>query len=289
MLTVTANDKVAVQGLTFINGLTGVVIGPGAKNGSTYTFPYTTGDPGPFSLGATAVDAAGYSQSATVNGTVQASTTTPTATTPDAPFPSYDPTTHVLTFTHALDTSELEYNRFGGTFTSYAPIQVDDASHAAGEWKARVKADVAGKRNASGTADSPAIAAKTTINHIPVVEASDQFTLAPGVMSVVLQLTATDQDPGDTLTYVWRHITGPAGAGTATGMPATSLNVVVSNLAVGTYQFGFRATDDKGGQSAEDYAVVIVQAANTGPKPVSYHVNQLWGPGRGTRQQKYIR
>jgi hypothetical protein len=267
LLTATANDNVAVAGLTFTNGATGVVIGQGAKNGSVYTFPYTTpATAGPLSLVATATDAAGNSQSATVNVNVQATTTTtPTATTPDAPFPSYDPVTRVLTFTHALGTSELEYNRFGGTFTSYAPIQVDDSSHSAGEWKARVKAYAAGNRNASGTADSPAITAKTTVNHIPVVTAGNDITLAPGTTSVALMGTATDQDPGDQLTYAWRQITGPAGAGTATGIPGTSVNLLASNLAVGTYQFGFRATDDKGGQSVEAYVVVTVPAVGSAP------------------------
>jgi hypothetical protein len=74
LLTVIANDNVAVQGLTFTNGATGALIGAGAKNGSTYTFPYTTGAAGQLSLVATATDAAGNSQSATVNVTVQAAT-----------------------------------------------------------------------------------------------------------------------------------------------------------------------------------------------------------------------
>jgi hypothetical protein len=39
--------------------------------------------------------------------------------------------------------------------------------------------------------------------------------------------------------------------------------VVVSNLAVGTYQFGFTATDQKGGKSNEDFVVVTVNAAAT--------------------------
>jgi hypothetical protein len=77
LLTVIANDNVAVAGLTFTNGATGVVIGTGAQNGSTYTFPYKTGAAGPLSLVATATDAAGNSQSATVNVTVGSGTTVP--------------------------------------------------------------------------------------------------------------------------------------------------------------------------------------------------------------------
>jgi hypothetical protein len=41
--------------------------------------------------------------------------------------------------------------------------------------------------------------------------------------------------------------------------------VVVSGLIVGTYQFGFQATDQKGGKSTEDFVVVTVKAAPTTP------------------------
>jgi hypothetical protein len=181
-------------------------------------------------------------------------------TTPDAPFPSYDPVTRVVTFSHALGTSELEYNRFGGTFTAYAPIQVDDAAHAGGEWKARVKAMVG--RNASGTADSPAILAKTVANRIPVADAGQDLTVASGTTSVALMGTASDPDPGDTLTYAWRYVTGP---NVPTGLPATTLNVVVSNLIAGVYQFGFRSTDNHGAQSVESYVLLTIPAATTPP------------------------
>jgi hypothetical protein len=186
-------------------------------------------------------------------------TPAPTKSTPDAPFLSYDPATRVLTFQHALGTSELEYNRFGGTFTSYAPIQVDDSSHNAGEWKARVKAMVG--RNPSGTADSPAITAKATVNQLPVVSVGDHLTITAPTNSAALMATANDYDPGDTLTLQWRQITGPS---SATGMPATSLNVLVSNLIVGTYQFGFQATDQKGGKSQEAFVVITMNAAPVG-------------------------
>jgi hypothetical protein len=84
LLTAIANDNVAVQGFNFTNGLTGEFIGAGAKNGSTYTFSYTTpAAAGPLSLVGTATDAAGNSQSATVNVTVGSTTTTPTNTAPD--------------------------------------------------------------------------------------------------------------------------------------------------------------------------------------------------------------
>lgn len=74
LLTATATDNVAVQGLSFSNGATGTVLGQGAKNGNTYTLAYTPTMAGPLTLTATATDAAGNSQAATVNVTVQAAT-----------------------------------------------------------------------------------------------------------------------------------------------------------------------------------------------------------------------
>jgi hypothetical protein len=181
--------------------------------------------------------------------------------TPDAPFPSYDPVTRVLTFQHALGTSELEYNRYGGTFTAYAPIQVDDSSHNAGEWKARVKAYAAGNRTASGTADSPAIAAKTvTVNQIPVVSAGQQITIQLPTNSVALMGSGSDPDPGDSVvSWAWRPVLGP---NTPTGLPGTTQNLVVSNLIEGTYQIGLRGTDTHGAQSNEAFTVITVNAAN---------------------------
>lgn len=84
------------------------------------------------------------------------------------------------------------------------------------------------------------VMAPQSVNQLPVANAGDDLTITAPTASVVLMGTASDPDAGDTLTYLWRQITGPA---SATGLPATSLNVVASNLAVGTYQFGFQATD----------------------------------------------
>jgi hypothetical protein len=123
--------------------------------------------------------------------------------------------------------------------------------------------DSAGKV-AQATTRTVQVTAAQTVNQIPVVEAGEQLTITLPTSSVALMATASDPDAGDTLTYLWRQITGPAGAGTATGMPATSPNVVVSNLVAGTYQFGFQATDNHGGKSSEDFVVVTVQATTPG-------------------------
>lgn len=73
-LTATATDNVAVTAVEFLNGATGASLGQGAKNGNTYTLPYTVSVAGPFSFVAKASDAASNSQTATVNITVQAAT-----------------------------------------------------------------------------------------------------------------------------------------------------------------------------------------------------------------------
>jgi hypothetical protein len=198
-------------------------------------------------------------------GTV--ATTPPTNTTPDAPFPSYDPVTRVLTFQHALGTDQLEYNRFGGTFTSYAPIQVDNSSHSAGEWKARVKAMMG--RNTSGTADSPAIDAKAVVvNQIPTANAGQDVTITKPTNSVALMGNGLDTD-GTIVSYLWEQLASPSGAGTVTGMPASTKNVVISDFAVGSYQFELTVTDDKGA-TASDFVVLTVNAAPaTTPAPGS--------------------
>jgi lysophospholipase L1-like esterase len=95
-------------------------------------------------------------------------------------------------------------------------------------------------------------------NRIPVADAGQDVTLPAGTTSLALMGTASDPDTADTLTYAWRQITGP---NSATGMPAATLNVVASGLVAGTYQFGFRSTDNHGAQSSEDFVLVTVNAA----------------------------
>jgi hypothetical protein len=99
-------------------------------------------------------------------------------------------------------------------------------------------------------------------NQLPVANAGDDLTITAPTSSVALMGTASDPDQGDTLTYLWRPIAGP---NTPLGLPATTLNAVVSNLIPGTYQFGFQATDSHGGKSAEDFVVVTVNAAVAQP------------------------
>jgi hypothetical protein len=105
------------------------------------------------------------------------------------------------------------------------------------------------------------------VNRIPVADAGQDLTIQLPTSSVALMGTASDPD-GDALTYDWRQVTGPAGAPTATGLPATTQNVVVSNLMAGTYQFGFRSTDSHGAQSPEDYVLLTVNPVATTPTTI---------------------
>jgi hypothetical protein len=119
-------------------------------------------------------------------------------------------------------------------------------------------------------------------NRIPVADAGSDATIQLPTSSMALMGTASDPDQGDTLTYAWRQVTGP---NSATGLPATTLNVVVSNLVAGTYQFGFRSTDNHGAPSAEDYVLVTVQAAAGGGMPlliVGAGDSITAGPDKGT-------
>jgi hypothetical protein len=186
-LTATATDNVAVTAVEFLNGATGASLGQGAKNGNTYTLPYTVSTAGPLSLVAKASDAAGNSQTATVNITVQ------------------------------------------------APVS----------------------------------------NVLPTANAGADVTLQLPSNQLALMGTGADAD-GTVTAYAWSQITGP---NTATGMPATSQNVVVSNLTAGIYQFRLTVTDDKQGQKSDDVLVTVNAATSTQdqyPLPVTASGEMAW-------------
>jgi hypothetical protein len=71
-LSATATDNKAVTEVVFKNGATGQVLGTAAKNGNTYTLLYTPTASGPLTITATASDAAGNSDFASVTVNVQA-------------------------------------------------------------------------------------------------------------------------------------------------------------------------------------------------------------------------
>jgi hypothetical protein len=269
MLTVIANDNVGVQALNFTNGATGAAIGAGAKNGNTYTFPYTTGAAGPLSLVATATDAAGNSQSATVNVTVGSGTTAP------APSPALTAALAISVASILAGSSlTFEVTPGGGTAPyAYAVKATNNATgavtvlgssatgsftpQAAGTYNIDATVTDSASKVAQAATRTVTVTAPQSVNQMPVASAGDAITITAPTSSVLLQGSASDPDPGDNLTYQWRQVTGPV---SVIGIPATTLNVAVSSLtAVGTYQFGFQATDQKGGKSPESFVVVTVR------------------------------
>jgi hypothetical protein len=293
VLTAIANDNVAVAGLTFTNGATGAVIGQGAKNGSLYTFPYTTGAAGALSLVATATDAAGNSQSATVNVTVQAATTTPSADLTAA---------LAISLANLTLGSPLSYTvtPAGGTAPyAYEVVATDSltgqqftlGTGKTGNWTPTATGSYGIQATVTDSA-SPAKVAQSAIrylqvvqaaNRIPVADAGQDLTVPSTTTSVALMGKASDPDPDDTLTYLWRQVMGPDGAPAVTGLPATSLNVVASNLVVGTYQFGFRSTDNHGAQSVEDFVLLVVSPVVAGAGATTVNIGQPQLDGQGNR------
>lgn len=217
----------------------------------------TTGPVAVTNSAGTATSAASF----TVNALVIV-TPPPATTTPDAPFPSFDPTTRTLTYQHALGSSELEINHLGGSYQPYAPVSVDDGIHNAGEWKARVKA-ITG-RNASGSADSPAIVAKAMINQLPVANAGGDLTITLPTSSAQLMGTGTDAD-GRIVDQKWDQTIGPTPAALST---PTLLNTAVSGLVEGTYQFRLTVTDDRGGTDTS--LVTITVKAQGAPRVTGF-------------------
>lgn len=276
LLTAPATDNVAVQGVVFTDGATGAFIGQGVKNGTKYTFSYTVpATVGPLSLTATATDAAGNSDSATVNVTVGSTTTTPAPSVAltaalaisVASIVSGNPLTFIVTagggtapYSYAVTATNNATGAvtiLGGSDSGSFTPQTAGVSY---DINATVT-DAAGNTKPA-TTRTVQVTATQTVNQLPVANAGDDLTITLPTSSAVLMGTASDPDAGDMLTYLWRQITGP---NSATGLPATSLNVVASNLIAGTYQFGFQATDQKGGKSQEDFVVTNVLAANTLP------------------------
>jgi hypothetical protein len=285
LLTVIANDNMAVAGLVLTNGATGAVIGQGARNGSTYTFPYTVGAAGPLSLVATATDAAGNSQSATVSVTVGSGTTAPI--TPDL---TAALAISVATLTLGSPVSFTITPGGGTTPYAYEVVATDTdtgqqftlGTTRTGSWTPTV----AGYYSIEASVTDSSVPSKRAqaitrylrvsqaVNRIPVADAGQDVTVPAGTTSVALMGKATDPDTGDTIVgHSWRQITGP---NNAAGLPATTQNVVVSGLAPGTYQFGYIATDNHGGQSVENFVLFTVPAA----LPVGGEAYMLLGDGQ---------
>jgi hypothetical protein len=271
-LTVIANDNVGVQSLNFTNGATGAPIGAGAQNGNTYTFPYLTGAAGPLSLVATATDAAGNSQSATVNVTVGTTTApvTPALTAALAISVASIVAGSSLTFTvtPAGGTAPYAYairatNNATGTTTVLG-------TDAVGSWTPQVAgsynidARVTDSSNSQKTVDATTRTLQVTApsNQLPTANAGDDITIqAPNSQ---VQLTGTGSDAEGLVTFAWVQLVGP---NNATGLPASTQNVVVSNLQIGYYQFQLTVTDNQGATKTDTVVVNKTAAPVAGADP----------------------
>ncbi|TGD82878.1 PKD domain-containing protein [Hymenobacter wooponensis] len=95
-------------------------------------------------------------------------------------------------------------------------------------------------------------------NMLPTANAGADITLQLPTNQVALLGTGSDSD-GTISSYSWAQITGP---NNATGMPASTQNVVVSGLVAGIYQFRLTVTDDKNGQKTDDVLVTVNAATS---------------------------
>ncbi|HEX8428469.1 SGNH/GDSL hydrolase family protein [Hymenobacter sp.] len=111
------------------------------------------------------------------------------------------------------------------------------------------------------TANFTVTATPTPGNTLPVANAGSDVTLTLPTNQVALLGTGTDAD-GSITAYAWAQVTGP---NNATGLPASSQNVVASNLIEGIYQFRLTVTDDKQATKTDDVVVTVNPAAPTTP------------------------
>jgi hypothetical protein len=272
-LSVVANDNVGVVSLMFTDGTTGQAIGAGAKNGNTYTIPYRTGAAGPLALVALATDAAGNSQPATVNVTVGSTTTTPV--------------TPALTAALAISVASIvagspltfTVTPGGGTAPyAYAIRATNNATgattvlgtDAVGSWTPQVAgsynidARVTDSSNTQKTVDATTRTLQVTApsNQLPTANAGDDITIqAPNSQ---VQLNGNGSDAEGPVTVGWAQLSGP---NNATGLPATTASVVVSNLVIGLYEFQITVTDNQGATKTDTVRVTKTAAPVAGADP----------------------
>jgi hypothetical protein len=263
-LTVTATDNVAVQGVTFTNGTTGTALGSGAKNGNTYTFPYTTGLAGPLALVATATDAAGNSQSATINITVQAAQNPSTKATAPS-FGVIDDVNNIVTLTSQYAYTEVRWGVEGQGPQALASNSICSPGNITGRLFAYVVADAGSNRLQSDTVFSTAFSLAATANNAPTATISvvGGGSSVPTGQSVTLNLAGQDSD--GTIVKLELLDNGVkvgevAGASGALQSPA---------LTAGPHNFTARAVDDKGATGLS-LAVTVTAGTGTGKNGYFY-------------------
>jgi dienelactone hydrolase len=120
-------------------------------------------------------------------------------------------------------------------------------------------------------------------NKIPVTNAGSDKSISL-VSSTTLTGSATDTD-GTIASYAWTQLSGPT---TATLTNGTTKTLTVAGMAVGTYSFRFKTTDNSGNTDS-DYVTLTVTPANVLPvanagtdKTITLPQNSVTVTGSGT-------
>ena len=117
------------------------------------------------------------------------------------------------------------------------------------------------KDNDGATAsDEVSVTVQSADNKAPVVNAGSDHTLKLPANSVRLTGTARDDD-GEITSYRWTKVNG----GNATLSGAETPNLMVSDLAAGTYVFRLTAHDNDGANASDDVVVRVNEADNKPP------------------------
>jgi len=109
-------------------------------------------------------------------------------------------------------------------------------------------------------ADDVIVTVKKQSNKVPVANAGSDKVLTLPANSLTLTASAKDED-GKIASFKWTKKSG----GEATLKNAATPSLIVSNLAEGSYKFQVVATDDDGGQDADDVIVTVKKQSNKVP------------------------
>ncbi|RAJ91046.1 putative secreted protein (Por secretion system target) [Larkinella arboricola] len=104
-------------------------------------------------------------------------------------------------------------------------------------------------------------------NQSPVARAGADQTITMPTNSVVLNGSTSSDPEGGALTYQWTQRSGP---NTANLSSPTSVSLMASNLAAGTYVFRLTVRDTPGAMGFDDVTVRVNPAPSAGPVMVSF-------------------
>jgi hypothetical protein len=108
---------------------------------------------------------------------------------------------------------------------------------------------VTDNKGATGTNDM-----QVTVNTPPVADAGSDQTIQLPVSSVTMAGTASDPDPGNSVSTLWTKYSGP----TETIVTPSSLTTNITVLSAGTYVFRLTVTDNHGATHFSDMQVVVL-------------------------------